>query len=168
MSRKLSPKMDYSRLTPGSRQMFIHPRAHIVNHKKYYKEETAFWSNDTDRTPPTVCPKGQHELHETGEMCARLYWQDIYGGESLGDPRDPREVRKELPCNGRYYGLRSLFDEGRKKEAKAGRYKPAFFLWLPIQLIGVIAAPNNKEKEKESVKAAAKAHIPVKIVKEGE
>jgi hypothetical protein len=161
MSRKLSPKMDYSRLTPGSRHMMIHPRAHIVKFKDYFKAEAEF----SEGANLKACPQGLPN-HFQERMCARLFWQDIYGGEPLGDPRDPREVRKQLPCKAVYSGLTSLYDEGRKKESKAGRYKPAFFLWLPIQLIGVIAAPSNREKEKQAVAAAKKAHIPVRIIEE--
>lgn len=73
--------IDYSRLTPDSRTLLIHPRAWIDNARDY------FTARVRDMLP-AWCPKSKPEHTDPGlppPMCASIWWEDL-------DPSEPASI----------------------------------------------------------------------------
>ena len=145
VSRKLNPRLDFSKLTLGSRLVLLHARAHIDNWRAYKDEEVD-------------CPKSI-EGHQCGvekEMCIKFWWQDVEGGEK-DNMFDMRHVRRAMPSFD--YFARA------KPEKVEPRYKVAIFASFPIHRLGVIKDPQAK-KHDTSMAAAKNSTLPVELLDE--
>ena len=136
LSRRLPSTMDFSLLTPESKIILAHARAHIINFEDY------------NRTIP--CPKELLEHSEVKlEMCAGLWWQDVTGGRELNDEElefkdmakiETDRIRVVEIGSCRYYA--ECAPDGVKPE-----YLPALFARFPIFNLAVIRAQDGSHKE---------------------
>lgn len=93
LSRRISKGTDFSKLTRDSKIVVAHARGHIEEHARYFANEEVGEMRD--------CPR-QDELHQTveeeyEEMCARMFWQDVLGGEKVSE-EESRRVRVQMPA----------------------------------------------------------------------
>lgn len=148
-SRRLPKNLDFNKLGPGSRLLLIHSRAHIHNHRDYYLAVEPF-------TCPTGKTDGDHIFDhdsaaddpETGEggelypneMCAGLWWRDLdaEGTTDHGSPQPDRLVERQMP---------SFSYHARLRPDVEPKYRPAFFLSLPISNLAVIKAQDGSHME---------------------
>lgn len=141
VSRRLSPKLDFSKLKFGARIIFAHDRAFIENWEEY---------------PSFDCPK-QLPYHDRGllleepeidkRMCAGVWWKDI-DEATFG--------KRELACGYTYSCSQ------RPKGVKP-RYRQALFYWQSITNIAVLRGSN---KTAENVEIAKESGLPVMEVDE--
>jgi len=141
-SRRLSPTLDFSLLSPDSRLYLIHEQAIITNFGDYPQ-------------PPTViCPVDKHYVPLTNEMCAGLFWHDF-------SPKDLRKTEigflRDMP-GGFSYAAHLRPDGVRPQYGGYG-----IFMSLPITNLTVIRGETPEEQEvvERRVKAAQKAGVPV-------
>jgi hypothetical protein len=133
MSRRLPKNLDWSKLTPASRHLLVHARAHVSKCTEY-----AEWT----------CPKGynDHAPRKVLSMltegvpspdtallrvepclcCAGFWWRDIEGGDG-----DEGEVVRRMPSF-------SYIAHARPATLKPD-YWPAFFAAFPISRLVVVA-----------------------------
>lgn len=129
-SRRLPRTLEFEKITPESRMVLIHARAHIDNASDFYRET------------PWECPKG-HQEHgpSKNEMCAGLWWQDV---EPTHLSRVEREAMEAA-------GIRAFTRTMPAFEYQAmtappdtlGLYRPAMFLALPITNLSVVKSSDD-------------------------
>lgn len=170
LSRKLNPKLDFSKLTPESRMVMLHPRAYILNGSDYYAQMNKWKPFDW------TCPKGVHEhelkAHPAGDddCCIRLWWFDYLLGPSVYVPADDSEYSDMA---GTWCGLQSAarrmktftFQVGLRPANVEPMYSLAIIGAFPIHRIAVIK-DKISGKHKEVAKAAKEGSIPVEVVDE--
>lgn len=149
-SRKLSPLLDYSALSPKSRLMLVHGRAIIENWVEL--SQHIDWRN-------FACPKSLFEHsgtdgmldQTTGVGCLGFSWQTIeHFKDFIEDPRE-RHVVREMPSFS-YSGWHSPMDFEPKCH-------PGFFFSLPITNITVIRSETGEHEE--AMKKVAPTTLPV-------
>jgi hypothetical protein len=127
LSRRLSRKLDFARLTKDSKILLAHSRAHITCHDAYYAGI---------RPLEVECPTGRHlsVARSEWEMCAGLWWYDVEGGiASSYLPTDPLRVVRRMPAFEYAAHQRPLNRPRRDSD-----YHVALFMSLPIHRIAVI------------------------------
>lgn len=154
LSRRLPQTLDFSLLGPGSRIVLLHSRAHIDNFDAYY--ETI-----NELSCPRPGPEGApYHLIGGDECCAGLWWQDVEGGVDVDllDFGRPREVVRRMPSftYNAYRRPRWLDPPFEPVEPK---YRPAFFMSLPISNLAVIRAADGSHVE--ALDRTAKCGLPV-------
>ncbi len=142
LSRKLNPKMDFSKLTIKSRIVLLHSRAVIKNHKKYKSSAT--------------CPKGHDAHHRNEAMCVKLYWEDVEDGEPDPSliPGEERKVKRRMPAF-EYTGY-------ERPSAVEPEYQLGIFASFPIHNLAVINDPDGK-RHKEVFDRAKNSTIKVEL-----
>jgi hypothetical protein len=146
-SRRLSSKLDFSKLTEESRLVMIHAQAIIENYNEYPQ-------------PPTVtCPLDIH-LAQLGEMCAGLWWHDI-PSEELQDQAEDIQCHRTIPGGVSYFAY-------PRPEGVIPVYRPGIFMSLPITNLAVIEGRNPQEEERaeKAFQAASLGKLPVFMEKE--
>jgi hypothetical protein len=127
LSRKLNPKLDFSKLTLQSRIVLLHSRAVIENHKEYKSGH--------------ACPRGITSHNHNEEMCCKLYWEDVDGGEpdpSLIPGQERRVCRKMPSFEYRGYPIPAGVEPA---------YHLGIFASFPIHALVVINDPEEKKHE---------------------
>lgn len=138
-SRKVSPTLQVSRLSPASRFLFIHAKALIAN-----PEELAPYLDS-----PHVCPTGKRHASDTS--CTGLHWQVTPG---TGDGLTRHLAEGE-------YTLRGQLRAG----APAPRYARAIFASVPITGIShVVGQAGLQGAHQGQFAAAQQSGLPVYAV----
>ena len=141
---RLPKSLEYERLTRESRLLVIHSRAYVENARDYYLHE------ETEIVRPCFRGNPEHDFdasHLSGELCSRLWWQDVESG-----PLDERAGYRRIPC-GRLYTCHAT-PEGVKPD-----YSVGIFGAFPVKQIEVIRGDDGEHEETaEKVKAS---HIPM-------
>jgi hypothetical protein len=159
LSRRLPATMDFSKLTEDSRIILLHARASVRNPQAFY----AHVARTEDKHFPCPCGKPIHRRifdqldgGVPAEACVQFWWEDVEGGESMGDGRT---VKRSMP---------SFFYEARSRpQGVSPAYELAIFASFPCSRIVVV-----DDGEGENGKAyanhlkAAKAKVKVAMVKE--
>jgi hypothetical protein len=141
-SRRLSSKLDFSKLSKASRLILIHEQAIIKNHSEYPQ-------------PPTVnCPLDLH-LGQLDEMCAGLWWHDI-PSENFQSPTDEIWRYRSIPGGVTYTAY-------ARPEGVIPIYQHGIFMSLPVTNLTVITGRNPQEETRaiEAFQAASLGDIPV-------
>lgn len=163
-SRRLnSGSIDFSKITPATRLILLHRRAHIANSAEVYRAYGA-WP-----PPAWVCPR-HWPAHDgeavctapPAEMCAAAWWRDLAEGAfTLGDAPDPehpdtrlRSVRRVMP------GL--SYDGWARPAGVTPRYQTAIFMILPLTRLAVVRGDCGEHEA--SLQAAQRAGVPVELV----
>lgn len=155
-SRKVSPGLDFSALTPESRLVLLHRRAMLHNAAdlvgRLAEEVTEYPALVTQRE--RECPKAFP--HGPGTvMCQRWYYQVVEGGEPSLDPSHaPRTVRRTVGSTS-YWAQEA--PEGFTPEPGL-----AIFGVLPLSGIEVIRDPDDGSHE-EPLKKAQASGLPVSL-----
>ncbi len=156
-SRRLNAhSTDFSRITPESRLVLLHPRAHIVNVADYYP---AFgnWRPADWRCPKHLAPH-ESAAHAPDEMCAGVWWRDLVEGVTplaQVDPTGPLvPVRRDLPAQ-HYFGW-------ARPDSVTPLYACAIFMILPLTRIAVVRGAHGEHEA--ALAAAERAQIPVALV----
>ena len=141
-SRRLSTKLDFSKLSEGSRLVLIHEQAIIENYHEYPQ-------------PPFVCCPLDIHLDQLGEMCAGLWWHDIPASELQGEVEDIQHCRT-IPGGVSYFAYPHL-------EGVIPVYRHGIFMSLPVSNLTVISGRNHQEEERaeEAFQAASLGGLPV-------
>lgn len=147
---------DYSRLTPQSRLVLIHERAHLQNWAELHvamsePESQAF-------NCPSHIPAIYEEHRQQKAMCAGLWWHDVEQMQSEPDGQKGCRVQgvRTLPCGGTYTGWRAacnFFPE----------YHHAIFASFPIGAIEVVEDPDDRQHERK-MDLANRSALPVSLV----
>ena len=129
-SRRLSGKLDFSKLTPESCLVLIHERAVIENFAEY------------PQPPLVTCPRFEH-LERFEETCAGLWWHDIPEGDLTANEHG--QTYRSIPGDVSYRAIPRI-------EGVEPQYHHGIFMRLPVTNLAVIAGRNAQE-EKEAEKA---------------
>lgn len=154
VSRRVPVTLDFSLLGPKSKIFMFHSRAQIHNAAEYLLDEAQLVEVDDETFKE--CPF-HHEAHESGQglgMCVRLYRQDVWDGESVGDENNPRRVLRELPA-----GDYAAYAPPEDVEAE---YAPAMFAAFPIVNLEVVKADDGRDAK--ALEAAAMSGIDARVV----
>jgi hypothetical protein len=174
-SRRVQSGLDFSRLGPGSRHLFVHPKAVIENPQEYWDyvpaEGCAYAPDclpgrvlDDEALGPCVTRRPDHG-DEQG-MCATLWWHDLHPDSVVYAAEEGifeaqtlwrASVKRQMPGFA-YHAF------ARPQDTRA-RYTPGAFLWLPVHRIAVIDDPEGGAHE-AALKKASKAGLPVDLEKE--
>ena len=101
------------------------------------------------------CPTKRHSDTSETEMCGRLWWEDVHGGEYVVADKDDREVSRQIgDVTYRAY---------TPPKGVTPRYLPAVFFRLPIHRLEVIRDPAGNEHD-EALEKALYADMEVKLV----
>lgn len=148
VSRRVPISLDFSLLGPKSKILVFHSRGHIENASDYMLDER--FIDDPKRR---LCPKKReaHRADMSLDMCVRLYWQDVWGGESTAE--NSRKIRRELPCND--------YEALAPPEGVQAQYAPAMFAAFPISGLEVINTEDGRHAD--SLFAASRADIRVSL-----
>ena len=137
VSRRLSSRVDFSRITRESRLLLVHARAHIDNCQEY---ET--WT----------CPKF-HEHHNPEHlganpppMCAGVWWEDL-SPHSEDFVFEGRDVSRLLPDGDTLRGR--LTPSGVEPV-----YRPAIFASVPCSAISVVRGNGHEDALRAAMAAA--------------
>lgn len=150
MSRRLSKKIDFSKLSESSRHVLLHTTAHINDPEQYHAERIGGHNMGMDWDN---CPKGIHRSDYDG-MCAGLWWEDVLDvHESEGFPR---MGRREMPSF-QYTACKPPF-------IPVSDHSLAIFASFPISRLVVVGAPDGSHQE--SLDLAKGSSLPVEIVGE--
>jgi hypothetical protein len=141
---------DYAKLTPESRHILLHPRAHIENHAELYA------ARQRERWVYEPCPKG-FEHHNSLKvapqfMCIALWYESLIGGESLRTSF--RSVTRKMPAF-QYVGA-------APPDGFVPDYKLAIIGSFPITAIEVVKASNGDHEWKMERVRGAK--VPTRLV----
>lgn len=140
LSRRVPKTISFSKLTKDSKIILLHERASIRNHKDY---------NIHGRS----CPKSIPGHDEYREMCVKVWWNDIEGGEELPDGK----VVIKMPSFS-YQGY-------ARPTPVVPEYELAIFCALPIQGIEVIDDPEYGTHD-DAMQRASVSEITVNLVEE--
>jgi hypothetical protein len=143
-SRKVSPTLDFSKLGPGSRLVFLHAKGRVDN-----------WADFTpEMFPDFACPCGKGERHAVGtESCIGLHWQVAPGHTTVS------RVRFLAPPNS--YTL------GRRDPAypvPEAKYVPAMFASVPITSISLVSHGGKYDAAK--LAKAQQSGLPVDVTEQ--
>lgn len=180
MSRKVSPRLDFTKLTAGSRQILVHERAIIKNAEDYQKQRAyqVRTAADGGLTDHPYCPKMHGETTAAqivahkhmgmdepySGMCAGLWWEDLDGADNALDPGEMRRSWRKMPSFA-YYGY-------SRPVGVTPEYQAAIFMSLPITRIEIIDDPErdtNREVAQRfdaTVERASTGQLPVAVVPE--
>lgn len=150
VSRRVPITLDFELLSEKSKILMFHSRGHIENAADYLLDEASEELSGFDN-----CPK-KREAHEKGAglgMCVRLYWQDVWGGESITNGWADRLVRRELPCND--------YEALAPPEDVEPRYAPAMFAAFPIAGLEVVKSDDGRHAD--ALEAASHSGIRVSL-----
>lgn len=164
LSRRLSTTLDFKKLTSQSRILLLHSHGYIYNFDEYKKQEPSLEELE-GLVPYPECPKEleEHTRPQMKTMCARLWYQDVQGGEAIEKPPE-EESKGRLRCVTRkmpafeYHAL--VAPEGIKPD-----YRVAIFASFPITNLAVIKDPEGGTHNR-SLALAEEARLPVKLVDE--
>lgn len=140
VSRRLElPKEQYNRLTPESRLVLVHPKAHIKNPEPYWYPRVGM-QNEAMPTPYKwhLCPKELPEHEEPETMCAGLWWEDVIDASPV--EKGERIAMRKMPSFS--YGC------AIPPETAEHFYLPAVFASFPLGRIVVINDPDEGTHEK--------------------
>lgn len=147
-SRRLNPKLDFSKLTKDSQMFLIHSRAWVSNTREYLD-----WCCPTDLPdhPPRTKPEDDIEVVPLldGLCCAGVWWEDVEGGTLVFG--NQRNVIRTMPAF--HYHARC------RPEGIEPLYQPALFMRLPIQSIQVVKSEDGRHTA--AAEAARKAQLAV-------
>jgi hypothetical protein len=145
--RRLPKTLDFSKLTPQSRIVLLHARAHVDNWKEY------------ENTDDFTCPKlsGYPQKHPDG-MCIATWWHDVDDAVPAkkvdGVWTSHVAVTRGMPS----FDYRGY---ARPEDVKPA-YKVAAFASFPITRLEVINDAEGKTHV-PAVEAARKATLPVSV-----
>lgn len=141
-SRRLSSKLNFSKLSPASRLVLLHEQAIIENYNEYPQ-------------PPCVrCPLDIH-LDSLREMCAGLWWHDIPAAELQSETEEPQHIRT-IPGG-------VFFFANPRPKGVIPIYRHGIFMSLPVTNLTVISGRNQQEDERAEAafQAASLGGLPV-------
>jgi hypothetical protein len=163
LSRRLSTTLDFKKLTSQSRILLMHSHAYIYNFDEYKKQEPSL-EDLQGLVPYPDCPKEleEHIRPEMKTMCARLWYQDVEGGEDIQNSTVKeagrlRCVTRKMPSF-EYHALKA--PEGVKPD-----HRLAIFASFPITNLAVIKDPDGGTHNR-SMMLAEEARLPVKLLDE--
>jgi hypothetical protein len=163
LSRRAATSLDFKKLTSQSRILLLHSHAYIFNYDKY-REVEPDKDNLEGLVPYPTCPKNlsEHKRPDMKTMCARLWYQDVVGGEPVetqGKENDARSrcVTRKMPSF-EYHAL-------VKPENVDPEYRVAIFASFPITNLAVVK-DNEGGTHNRSLMLAEQARIPVALVDE--
>lgn len=150
VSRRLSSKLDYSKLGPESRLLLVHARAHVESWEEVYTTWRLSLPPER-RSDCWVCPKGRrgHESGNATGCCIGTWWHDITDGAP-----DPSSVTGEV--------IRTVGSTSYKgwPRGVTPACLPAIFAAIPIRRLVVIADPDGGTHQ-GSLSAARASALPV-------
>lgn len=139
-SRRAPKTLDFSKLGPGSRMIYIHKRARVANHLDF-----------APYLPDFECPCGKGHL--AGDSCIGLLWH-----VAPADPKVLDTVGRALKIKGKdSYPLLPL-----TKGAPAPVYEVALFASMPITSVSVVAGTSGYDKL--AYEKASLSSLPVDVV----
>jgi hypothetical protein len=161
-SRRLNAaNIDFAKITPATRLVLAHPRAHLINFEAAY---TAYAADSSWPPQGWICPR-RRTVHTRdvipAQMCAAAWWRDLEGGEALAESvatpaSGARAVRRHMPW-GSYDGWERL-------RGFVPVYATAIFMILPISGLAVIEGAHGEHTS--ALKLAQQAGVPVALVRE--
>jgi hypothetical protein len=153
VSRRLSPQLDFSKLTPESRLFLVHARAYASNFADYTKE-WRYTREANEAHPFPRCPKERldHDQESPPSCCVGMYWQDIEGGASTGSD-DVRAVEVKMPA--------FSYNAFARPEGLKPVYVPAVFGVFPISRL--VAVAQDSEKDGKNMETLGKSQIPSEL-----
>ena len=177
-SRRVQQGFDFAALLPGSRHLFVHPRALIANvalGPGHAGADDPRWIGGD--FPPDALPgrvtlldggrcvtrRAEHDALDYQGMCATYWWQDL-DPVTLTWASDPArfeaQARRDEAVRRQMPGF--AYHAFARPEGWAPNYRPAAFLWLPIHRLVVVNDPEGGRHE-GALEKAARAGLPVAL-----
>jgi len=154
LSRRLSPKLDFSKLTGATRILLVHSRAYAENFADYARAweytETASTANPFPRCPKH---KVEHDQEDPPACCVGLYWQDIEGGQKVDGAASKRTVGVRMPS--------FSYNACSRPDGLTPKYLPAVFASFPISRLVAIAG--GQRKDEANLALLGKSGIPAEL-----
>lgn len=143
LSRRLSSKLEFSRISPQTRILLVHQRAWIDNFAEYQT-----WSCPK-QIPGHAIEVLPHEPEARARMCAGVWWEDVEGGIEPKTRRfdgedDERDIERVMPS--------FTYIARKKPDSVEPKYKNAIFASFPCSRLVVVKG--NHEQNLEKAKAA--------------
>lgn len=148
-SRRLPKDLNYSKLTPESRMILLHPQAHIDEPEDYHKYRLGGKALDMEWDK---CPKDK--IHSKSEMCAGLWWEDV--SHVVPYVKSTRIGDREMPS----FTYRAAWSPVSGKV----KHSLAMFAMLPITRLVVIQSKDGSHER--TFEAVSKSSIDHEIVEE--
>lgn len=142
--QKISPNLQFEKLTEESEYIAVHDRAHIIQMLDYYEtRQPVIGVLGIDATP--LCPYNI-DAHCDGTLvmgtCPGLFWEDLRGGEHVDDKHSTRRVKRTMP---------SFEYEGYSPPVSGVEYCPAAFFKLPIGYMADILVYEDEHSDAHDV-----------------
>lgn len=147
-STRVPKSFDFSLLKEGAYIYHVHSHAWIENYRDYIMRPPELFENpDLMNMKPVLkgCPSGKHGPDDL-EMCARLWWQDVWGGVYNTSIEGDRSVRR-ASGDTLYNGFTA------PREVEKVDYRPAVFFRLPVHRVEVVRDPARNSHEETLEKA---------------
>jgi hypothetical protein len=138
-SRKVSPLLPWSKITPASRLCLAHDSAILTNAAELHDLLIAE-AKDYMLTPGLACPKqvAKHAALDFRKMCLALLYEVVEGGTNLNDPNQPvRQVTRKVGD--------TEYEARRAPLGFVPEWAPGIFAALPINRLVVIDDPDDPE-----------------------
>jgi hypothetical protein len=174
LSRRVQGNLDFSKLSPASRIILMHPYAHVENAVELYRSIDAedrdynpkaalndwnckWWNCPCcDRNPAhQKYPRDARECLDAMPTCIGSAWQLVTGGEMVVNPNvSPRWVTRRIGS--------TTYRANKKPSGFKPQYARGIFMILPATKLVVINDPDGGYHRK-AMERATRAAIPVEI-----
>lgn len=167
VSRRISRNADFSKLTPGSKLILIHPKGFIQGGEEFFSR----------RQIP--CPAAKHARGDRGACAGRLWLVGKIGSTDFKDRGAVESWLGEFPEWARspvlnpdsptsdFLGIRTMpsFDYplGELPHPDAVSFSPGVIMIVPISRIAVVADPDDPESTSLTKEAALMSSLPVTL-----
>jgi hypothetical protein len=156
LSRRLAKNIDFSKLTPGSRIILLHARAHVdAESFRKFSDSWVYREEVREGHPRPRCPKGigEHDQDDTPACCAGFFWQDVEGGSPVEGQTDPRLVEVTMPS--------FTYQAYARPEGLVPNYTVAAFASFPIgRLVGI---RDSEAVDESNMELLGKSSLPTAL-----
>lgn len=166
LSRRVSSKIDFEKITPESRIILVHERAVLVNHAALYRElakERTAYAGYFEKVAGNFSCLTHREDHvefamacdEAAPCCAGVWRQLITGGDDVYDPSVPPRTVKRSVGSTAYRALKA-------PEKFTPEYQRGFFMSLPLTGVELVKSRDGN-KDLDAIERASRAGIPLSL-----
>lgn len=162
LSRRISRKEDFSKLTAESRLILVHPKAYVENDLALLNDYTEY-----------PCPTGKHQVVHSRQLIreAGALWlvgdEDTVEGPSEGLV-DPYPEWAPCPIETGGPGIRKMpaFEYRLAVRPKGITLSPGIVIVAPIERLVVVNDPEDPKNLESSLGAASASSLPVSVDEE--
>lgn len=168
LSRHVSSKIDFAKITPESRIVLIHERAFLTNHAALYRalqaDRSSYVGHPMAAKMQFMCLTHREDhvemamaCDEAASCCAGVWRELVTGGEDIYNPDVlPRSVRRTVGS--------TTYSAAKAPEKFKPEYQRGFFMSLP--LTGIEYVKKKGEQDADALERASQSGIELTEVDE--